>query len=50
MPERTDETTGSGLAVFITTEHYVVGAGESIDEIQASGRWLATSEPVEVKR
>lgn len=28
----------------------VVGHGDDRDELQASGAWLATSEPVEVRR
>jgi hypothetical protein len=50
MAERSDEAAEPGLTVFITTEYYIVGDGGSIDEIQTSGRWLATSEPAEVRR
>jgi len=50
MAERSDEAADPGLTVFITTEYFVVGDGGSIDEIQTSGRWLATSDPVDVRR
>lgn len=37
------------LTVFVVGEHYIVGAGESIDEIQKNGEWLAAEEIAEVR-
>ena len=42
-PEQTD------LTVFITAEYYIIGAGETVDEIQESGEWLATDNPRDVR-
>jgi hypothetical protein len=30
-------------------QKYVIADGATVDDIQASGRWLATREPVEVE-
>lgn len=34
---------------FATAEYYIVGAGESLNELQATGEWLAVEEPVDVR-
>jgi len=31
-------------------QRLVIGAGATLDEVQASGRWLAAADPVEVRR
>jgi hypothetical protein len=36
------------LTAFITTEYFLLGAGETISQLQASGEWLATDDPAEV--
>lgn len=35
---------------FQTGGVFVVGDGETINDVQAGGAWLATAEPVEVRR
>ena len=35
---------------FVTAEHYIVGAGESVEEIRDSGKWIATDAPVDPRR
>lgn len=31
-------------------QRFVLGEGETVDDVQASGAWLATADPVEVSR
>jgi len=31
-------------------QRLVIGAGATLDEVQASGRWLAAADPVEVRQ
>lgn len=31
-------------------QRFVIGAGDTLDAVQGSGRWLATDAPVEVRR
>lgn len=51
MPDKSYTRPGeTHLTAFVTTEHYVVGVGETIDQLQASGEWLATDEPADVRR
>jgi len=38
------------LTTFTSQEYVIVGAGETIDEIQLSGEWLKTDTIVEVRR
>jgi hypothetical protein len=38
------------LTTFVTARYYVVGDGETVDEIQSNGRWLGIDDPVEVQR
>lgn len=38
------------LTSFVTANHYVIGAGETIEEIQVSGEWVKTDDPVDVRR
>lgn len=38
------------LTSFITARYYVVGGGETMSEIEANGEWLATDDPVDVRR
>lgn len=40
---------GTEFTSFVTADYYIVGAGESLDEIQANGEWLAVDEPVDVR-
>lgn len=40
----------TGCQSFSTTNCFVVGAGETLDEIQASGQWLKAANPVEIRR
>jgi len=35
---------------FVTAEHYIVGAGESVEEVRDSGKWIATDAPVDPRR
>lgn len=42
--QKTDFTT------FITSQYYIVGAGETVDEIRDTGKWIATDGPVDVRR
>lgn len=41
--------------LFVTTatarqaQRLVVGEGETLNDVQGSGRWLATADPVEVR-
>lgn len=34
---------------FVTDDYFIVGAGESLDELQTSGEWLAVDDPVDVR-
>jgi len=34
----------------VQPQRFVVGVGESVDQVQASGKWLASDTPVEVTR
>jgi hypothetical protein len=38
------------LTAFLTAEYFLLGAGESIPQLQDSGAWLATDDPAEVRR
>jgi len=51
MTDNPTEAPGpTNATVFVTAEQYVIGTGETIDELQATGEWLATEAPVEVRR
>lgn len=47
--------TGDDCAAFVAggTAHqpqrFVIGRGETVDDVQASGEWLATDTPAEVR-
>lgn len=43
-PRETDVT------VFVTADHYIVGAGETMEEVSARGEWVMTQDPVDVRR
>ncbi|MEF8781796.1 MAG: hypothetical protein V5A39_14075 [Haloarculaceae archaeon] len=38
------------IASFVTASHYVIGAGETVQELQMNGKWLRTDDPVDVRR
>lgn len=38
------------ITSFVTATHYVIGAGETVEELQVNGQWLRTDEPVDVRR
>lgn len=42
------ETTS--LTAFSNAEAFVVGAGETIDELQSNGQWIKTTDPVDVQQ
>jgi hypothetical protein len=45
-----DPRTDADLTTFVTDGCYVLGAGETAEEVTASGEWLLTDTPVEVRR
>lgn len=50
MAERTETSTESEtLTAFVTSQYYIIGAGESLDEVQSTGEWLATDDPITVR-
>lgn len=38
------------ITSFVTASHYVIGAGETLQELQVNGQWLRTDDPVDVQR
>jgi hypothetical protein len=38
------------VSSFSTSDSYVVGAGETLDELQANGQWIKTTDPVDVRQ
>lgn len=45
-----DSLTDADLTTFVTDGYYILGAGETVDEVTTSGEWLLTDDPVEVRR
>jgi hypothetical protein len=35
---------------FVSPYYYIVGVGETIDDVQVTGEWVAIDSPVEVNR
>jgi len=51
MPNPSKEPEDPSEAVpFVTAEHYIVGVGDSVEEIRENGRWIATDAPVDPRR
>ena len=51
MAEESPDYPGeTDVTAFVSGTHYVVGAGETMDAVQTRGEWLATDDPVEVRR
>ena len=51
MVNQSDESTApAGDTVFVTSEYFLVGVGESVADVERTGEWVATSDPVEVRR
>lgn len=42
-----DET---DCTTFVTARYYVIGCGETISDLEASGEWLVTDDPVDIRR
>lgn len=45
-----DSQTDADLTTFVTDGYYILGAGETVDEVTTNGEWLLTDDPVEVRR
>lgn len=43
-----DHQDNDQITTFITSRRYVVGVGETLDDVQTSGEWIATENPVDV--
>lgn len=39
----------SELTTFVSGDYYILGAGETIDDIQKNGEWLAVENPMDVR-
>jgi len=48
MPERS--LAPSGLHAWQKGGFVIVGEGKTIDELQDSGRWIKTADPVEIEQ
>jgi len=45
-----DSRTDADLTTLVTDGYYIIGTGETVDEMTTSGEWLLTDDPVEVRR
>lgn len=51
MADRThDSQDAIDPTAFVSSYYYIVGVGETIDDVQVSGEWIATDSPVDVCR
>lgn len=48
MPEKSQDTAETDITTFVTANYYIVGVGDTVDEAQATGEWVATENPVDV--